>query len=598
MVAAVQHPPIQRRRSIDNSATTTAPKSSKMSSGFGALIRRASQRGGTVMNDASQQSSLDGSNNSGSGRIVRGFVKRAKSLRGSMDTSSNSRNGRSSSRDEADDQDDGPSGVASFLSQIEPPQESAAAAVETSKQPEQAPEVEKPKQGGLRGLLRRAASYRSERSIAAAENKKEQQQQQQQAQSHEAEQEELEPVLVLTDGNHGKVVFQNLDPDVAMSMSMNKLGGPTPSSSTYMDHNNASMPDLCGLSVSTSSRSTTSSSDSPVTVSKPLHTASTHTARTSATSRTSLASAADNDFYLDGSMEQQQQQNNQPQPPQEKQQQKQPEPEPKGFTGRLRTLFKRTKSGRTVTEERPGEGAHVYVPSQDVAAASPLHEISLPVLDETDNDPATAVVEEEHSEDPSEEHTEEQDIADSMHDSQHRVMESLLGVVQDYEMHEDQRSYCSTDDDEGYDDFDDGDYDDDDDYYGGDESGEDFGIYDEEPPAAADGQEALESFMASYCPQEPAYGDIQVEPQPARVYDELEIFYEEMTFEHVGGSMLLGAASELLTVPECDGEDFSESEEQFEDQEHEVAALCAGNLLPVMEEDMDESYSSGGSEFI
>ena len=51
-----------------------------------------------------------------------------------------------------------------------------------------------------------------------------------------------------------------------------------------------------------------------------------------------------------------------------------------------------------------------------------------------------------------------------------------------------------------------------------------------------------------------------------REYDDLELFYEEQTFARVGGSMLLGQAAELMTVPEYDEE--AESDEDSE---------CAGS---------------------
>ena len=139
-------------------------------------------------------------------------------------------------------------------------------------------------------------------------------------------------------------------------------------------------------------------------------------------------------------------------------------------------------------------------------------------------------------------------------------MEGLLDVVQEYEDYANQsaRSYNSDEEEDDY--FEEAD---DESYFS--ESEENFGVFDEEPPEEADAADALDYFMASYCPG--PFMDIQVEPQPARVYDELEIFYEEMTFEHVGGSMLLGAASELLTVQECDSEECSERGEEADEEE-------------------------------
>jgi len=55
----------------------------------------------------------------------------------------------------------------------------------------------------------------------------------------------------------------------------------------------------------------------------------------------------------------------------------------------------------------------------------------------------------------------------------------------------------------------------------------------------------------------PCQFDIVVEPtdHPEREYDELEKFYQEETFRAVGGSYLLGKASELMSVPELEDED-------------------------------------------
>ena len=106
-----------------------------------------------------------------------------------------------------------------------------------------------------------------------------------------------------------------------------------------------------------------------------------------------------------------------------------------------------------------------------------------------------------------------------------------------------------------------------------------------------------------------------MEAQPPREYDELELFYEEQTFAHVGGSLLLGAQSELMTVPEYDEEDYEtsdydddddddddsiydvEPEEDFDPNDHEESdsMLMLHSFLPAVQEGFEESYSSSFS---
>jgi hypothetical protein len=497
MVASVlsANPPLQRQKSPDMQDTSSSSNGSKPSrgpSGFGALLRRASQRGGFT---SEPQQPVDSNSSSAEQRKGLGrILGKTKSLRGLEDSVSSSKSdSRQRRRRSLDisDHSDGPSGVSSFLSQIEPSQEQEQAPVQclVEKPLVEKPKVERKASGGLRGLLFRAASLRG--GLTSKKSSK--------------EEPDLEPLLVLTDENRGKVVFQT-------------------SEDLHIDANlHASLPDLFGLSISSSGRSTacSSSTDSPVAATKPLHSSF-------QTAERGSANSPEHVFYLD--LEQQ------PEDPHSAPEQ---QPSPKGFRGRLRTFFKRTKSGRTVTEEAVGEGPHVYVPPQP--ATVPIRDIALPSLmvDKTEN--------QRQKIDPP------QDNDESSEGHSRHIMAGLMDVVQEYEDYANDDTGSHSSDEE-------------DDYFEGDDesnfsqSEEDFG----EPPEEADAAEALDDFMSSYCPE--PYMDIQVEPQPARVYDELEIFYEEMTFEHVGGSMLLGAASELLTVQECDAEDYTEDGEEAQEE--------------------------------
>ena len=206
----------------------------------------------------------------------------------------------------SDHSSDGPTGVSTFLAQIEPTlveQERAPAESVVDKTSVDKPKVERKASGGLRGLLRRATSLRSSKRSSKEEP-------------------DLEPVLVMTDENRGKVVFPRLEGEDMDAVNL------------CVDTNlHASIPDMCMLSTSNSSRSTecSSSTDSPVSASKPLHNS------LQAPERKSDTSSPDKAFYVD--LEQQPPPAPEPQPA-----------SPKGFRGRLRTFFKRTKSGRTVTE--------------------------------------------------------------------------------------------------------------------------------------------------------------------------------------------------------------------------------------------------------
>jgi hypothetical protein len=510
MVASVLSP----RPSLDTKDTSSSNNGSKTSrkmSGFGALLRRASQRGGFA---TEQQQPVD-INSSSSNEPREGLGRMAvksKSLRGLegylSSASSDNRQGLRRSLDmEGSDHSDGPTGVSTLLSQI-------AQVACVDKPSFEKPKVERGSSGVLRGLLRRAASLHN----------------MQPSRKSSKEQPDLEPVLVMTDENRGKVVFQNLDVE-GLTMNMNHLN---------MDTNNfhESLPDLSGLGTSNSSRSTeaSSSTDSPVAAAKLLHQLFQTPERKSATSRNDTF-PPDHVLYVNV--------DHQPaDPPSEPEQQ----PSSKGFRGRLRTFFKRTKSGRTVTEEAVGEGPHVYVPPQPVV--SPMYEIALPSLIKPEDQQQMIEKRQQKVDLPRDDY--ESSEPHSLH-----IRIGLMDVVQEYEdfANEESRSCCS---------------DDEDDYFEGDDesynsqSEGDSEAFDEEPPEVADATEALEYFMSSYCPE--PFKDIQVEPQPARVYDELEIFYEEMTFEHVGGSMLLGAASQLLTVPESDAEEFGEEGEEAEEE--------------------------------
>ena len=91
---------------------------------------------------------------------------------------------------------------------------------------------------------------------------------------------------------------------------------------------------------------------------------------------------------------------------------------------------------------------------------------------------------------------------------------------------------------------------------------------------------------------------------PEREYDELEKFYQEETFAHVGGSYLLGKASELMSVPEYEGDedamdDSSGKNNLAGDSTHSAddrrrSASNSGLSMVQEDDEMDDSIDSEG----
>jgi len=545
MVASVvSHPPqqVSRRRSLGSAEVPVEHQQQQRKHGklprFGGGLLRRYSGGGPLRHteeggdQQQQQQPMESQSERGqSERGLGGLLRRAKSLRGSLERSNGDRRqrlGLQQQQQEKED-DEGPSGVASFLQQVGPSApEAAPSEVDPAEEEEQGK-----KQGGMfRGLMKRATSFRSERKQQA---KKEQQPQPP----------DLEPVLVLTDGNHGKVVFQGLDmvdPQYPSGVDMH-----------------ASMPDLVSAN----------SCKSPVESPNCKMDSSFNTARTSATARDSTL---DDQYFLDFSDRGLEGEQEQPVPPEEQAQ----EPVKSIASGdempssplrdQMAGLFQRTKSGRIIIGgSSPVEGSTDTTTTDDssgdcsteeaeevlnnfkphglrtVTASAPtcLQEITLPCLVEDDDE----------------------------EDSQVDPYQGLLDVVEEDEEDEDdffERRTCGSTSSM---------------------DSEDLDVFETNPPPG--------TYMRDH---------------PKREYDELELFYEEQTFEHVGGSLLLGAQSELMTVPEYD-EDYDsdedeEREEEFEQEEEPCfmsgsnrSLMMSSSLLPIVEEAMEESYSSHDSGF-
>lgn len=516
-----------------------------------------------------QQSSLG----TQSERSLGGLLRRATSLRG-LDGSSNSNSSQHRRQDLlVEKEDDGPSGVANFLKQIEP--QPAAASGTTAAAPSP-PE----KQGGtfIRGLIKRASSMTqvaTRREELTPTSPPQQQQKRKEA--------DLQPVLVLTDGNHGKVVFANMeaiDPAFGSSELLAEKLPIVPDASNSTQQLNSSF----------------------------------HTARTSATTRDSTV-MNDGDFYLDfsereigdsstavtvttSSVE-----------------------DNKGgaaaaaamgdnsIPGRLRNLFQRTSvvhendedescpAELTTTDDSSGECSQdpaVLLP-EETSSAEERHQqpkqspTPKPATPPTTEPPLPSLVEmeQEQEEEPHDDDDDEHDDDGEQDDvPSPAVMEALLEVVEQYEHYEKEGTCGSTSSDDG------------------EESDQDLDVFEECP----DGMMNDHLFVE----------DIEVEAQPPREYDELELFYEEQTFAHVGGSLLLGAQSELMTVMEYGEEEYDsqaeddsdydeddyeedESEDEFIDLNpdfdpsmHECSdsMLMLHSFLPAVQEGFEESCES------
>lgn len=513
---------------------------------MGSLLRRVggSQRGGFSSNDSSSSSSDHQTTNTSSdqqkeqqpsieksdknkGRITAGgsLLRKAKSLR---DVGSSSNSNKSKRRQELSPED------TEEASQDQSPT--------SSKQPS---ESSGGGGGGFRGMLKRATSLRgtfgrsnSSSSLTATTT------------SPLAEQGDLEPVFVMTDSTHGKIVFQTLVDDDADNNDDNTDNG----CANNNNNNNTS---------NETQQATHTDDDDD-------HQGDDHSQSSPSTARTS----ADEELFMDFSSNEIVDMAETPSDGNDLQQ----SDNSGGLLGGrlLRNLFMRTKSGRTVSSLETFSSSALSsatttttppifsslqeekVVQSKTSQQSPMQEITLPCLmDQT-----------------SVQQRKEVDSTKMVEAASVNLnfMEGLLDVVEQYD-----EQYTAPLAESSSTEIEEEDYQDESDYAGDDSQDESQDEDDDD-----DEDHYYESHHLQGC-----QFDIEVAPMDHadRDYDELEKFYQEETFAHVGGSYLLGKASELMSVPECE-----EDESGFDRSAASGMSVFTGEEE---EQDEDDSIDTG-----
>lgn len=471
------------------------------------LLRRVgSQRGGLAVADPQPQplsaasehdtsSSSSSSNHEPPRGGLGGLLRRATSLRGGLDSSSNHSRGQQPQRCSLDQQQqqqskDGNSSsmdasMNSTTTHKEDPTTTTCTPAAAATAPLSPPDTAST--GSLRNIFRRAASLRTMGSNRKLE-----------VQNKKSAEEALQPVLIMTDENHGKIVFQELEPEeekeATALLQLDDLSTFDDDKSSNKKHrdsrrrrssNNsynisnmlhASMPDLSTASSSgcsslessgrgsldsppshrksfqpfvTTATGVCSSSSTPA--SPPLvagHYSFSGTPSSSWTKNAAGASGNHNDFCLHMSASELDFTNGEAAAvsPQEKEQQVGKAAEDatsnnrRGLAlgGRLRTFFQRTKSGRTLpTPEQDAASAASALSENNQSFDNVFGNMSLPELEEMEKLNHKDIMNHLNSILSQHQHDDEEKTEErKQEEERNEVMGGLMDIVEEYEAYE------------------------------------------------------------------------------------------------------------------------------------------------------------------